>query len=723
MINYDEETKIFHLNTPHTSYCMTVVDDSYIAHLYYGERITRSNLNYLLRLHEYVFPPSERPDEKAGFFDRLPAEYPVEGGGDFREACLGVRNDRGLISPELFFTGWKIHKKKKKLPGLPQTFGENAQTLELSFRDSVSGLVVYLIYTVFEDADVLVRNAVIRNESGNALYLTRALTACLSLPAGKGKTLTFGGAWAREHLPVWREAGYGGTVSESRRGAPGHGGQPFMGFCYDQGGLFGMHMLYSGSYLAKLEQDSFGDYRMVLGIHPDTFSWKLEEGEVFHTPEAVLFYTPDGTAGMTHILHDFYRAHLIRGFGKQRPVLINNWEATYFDFDEERLLSIAREAAELGIDTFVVDDGWFGRGRMEPSGDLGDWIPSKKKMPGGLKAFSLKLRALGIRLGLWFEPEMVSEESELFRAHPDWVLHQEGRIPAKCRDQWILDLANPQVRDYLTDSIAFAIREGAATYIKWDMNRMLSEAGSPFLPPCRQGEIWHRHVLGVYEIQERLLEMFPDLIIENCASGGARFDPGMLYYSPQIWCSDNMDPVDRIRIHEGTAMLYPLSTIGSHVSKSPNDITGRVTSFKTRSITGMFGSFGYELDITRLASAEKHDISRQINLYRRLRPMIFEGDYYCLVPIGENGRYQAYEVLSKERDEGFVVFFQNLVEPNGRGVRLCLKGLANDCDYEIGGRIYSGDALLKAGYIVPYVKQDFYAEIIEFKAVSSKNRF
>lgn len=720
MISYDAETKIFQLDTSHTSYCMAIADDMYLSHLYYGERIRKSDLTYLLRLHEYILPPSERPDEKSGFFNRIPLEYPVEGSGDFRETCLGVRDKGGPFSPEPVFTGWNIHETKEKLPGLPSAFGENAETLEIDLADAVSGLSVQLFYTVFGDADVVVKSAAITNGSVSSMYLTRALSASLSLPEGKGKTLTFGGAWAREHIPFWREAGYGGTVSESRMGAPGHSGQPFMGFQYREGGLYGMQLIYSGNYLAKLDRDSFGDYRMVLGIHPDTFAWKLEAGETFYTPEAVLFYTPLGTEGMTRILHDFYRSHLIRDFGKERPILINNWEATYFDFDEDRILTIAEEALRVGADTFVVDDGWFGRGRMKPSGDLGDWFSSKKKLPGGLKSLSGKLGAMGMKLGLWFEPEMISEDSDLYRMHPDWILRQRERIPSRCRDQWVLDLSNPAVRDYLVESMSSAIRESGAVYIKWDMNRMLANVGSSYLPPDRQGEIWHRHVLGVYEIQERLLQRFPHMLIENCASGGARFDPGMLYYSPQIWCSDNMDPADRIRIHEGTAMLYPPSAIGSHVCKSPNDITGRRSSFKTRSISAMFGSFGFELDITKLPADEKEMIPEQIALYKKLGPLISEGDYYCLKPLEEDGRVQVYEIVSKDRTKGFVVFNQLLAQANGRSVRICLKGLSGDFDYKIGGETYSGDALLKAGYIFPYVKQDFYAEIFTFRALPLK---
>ena len=717
MIHFDEEKQMFWLDMPETSYCMMIADGAYLAHVYYGQRIRHTDLTYLLRLHDDILVPSECPEEKTGFFDKLPQEYPTNGRGDYREPCLALRGASGQIFPELTLKEWTIREEKRPLPGLPSTYGDHGQTLELALEDAVFGLAVTLCYTVYDDADVVIRSLRIRNEADAPLFLTRVLSACLELPDGSGQTLTFGGAWAREHIPVWREAGYGGTVSESLRGAPGHGGQPFIGFRYDNGSIYAMHLIYSGGYLAKLQQDAFGDYRMVLGIHPETFEWKLEPGECFYAPEAVLVYSPEGTSGMTRILHDFYRSHLIRDVKKPRPILINNWEATYFDFDEERILSIAREAAKLGVELFVLDDGWFGEGRMEPSGDLGDWTASERKLPRGLKGLSEALLKLGLQLGLWFEPEMVSKDSKLFRTHPDWVLHQEGRTPALCRDQWMLDLSNPDVLDYLFSGIAAAVREGHVRYLKWDMNRTITDAGSSYLPPDRQGEIFHRHVLGVYELQERLLHAFPELLIENCASGGARFDPGMLYYSPQIWCSDDMDVVERMKIHEGTAMLYPLSVIGSHVAKSPNDISGRYASFEARGISAMFGSFGYELDITALPEEERKMIPGQIARYKELRELIREGDYYNLLSLAENGRVQVYEVVSKDGADGFLVFQQVLSQPNGRRMPVCLRGLLPERSYILGGGQYFGEALMKAGYLMPYVRQDFYAEIIEFHAV------
>ena len=716
MISYDEENRIFQLDTQGTSYCIGIVDGGYAAHLYYGEKIGHTDLTYLLRLHDYVWPPSELPDEKTSFFDRLPQEYPVEGLGDYREPCLMLRSQRGLISPELLVTGWQIGKRKAKLPGLPCAFGENSETLTLVLEDEVSGVEVTLFYTLFTDTDVIVRSTRIRNKADAPVWLVRALSACLELPEGPGRTLTFGGAWAYEHIPVYRKTGYGGTVSESRRGAPGHGGQPFMGLIYDRGDVFAMHLIYSGSYLAKLGENHWGDYRMVMGIHPDCFEWKLEAGEDFYTPEAVLVSAKDQD-GMTHSLHDFYRRHLIRDIEKPRPILINNWEATYFDFDAEKILSIARAASKCGIEMFVLDDGWFGEGRMTPSGSLGDWTASRSKFPEGLQNIGKELAKLGLFFGLWFEPEMISEKSRLYEAHPDWVMCQNTREPGRCRDQWMLDLTNPDVRDYLFAQMASAIREGGIRYVKWDMNRTLTDVGSSCLPSDRQMEIMHRHVLGVYDIQERLLQEFPDLLIENCASGGARFDPGMLYYSPQIWCSDNMDPLERMRIHEGTAMLYPLSAIGSHVPKSTNDITGRTVPFASRVISAMFGTFGFELDITELTEDERKEICSQVDQYKKIWPLILHGDYYNLASCLDNEYWSAYEVVSKDALCGFVVFRQILTRPDGRSMRVLWKGLDAERDYDVGGTVYSGDALMKAGYLFPCIRQDFYLSMVEFHAL------
>lgn len=716
MIAYNEAKQIFQLDTPGSSYCIGLVDGKYAAHLYYGRRLPQdADVSYLLRLHEYVQPPSERPGEKTGFFEKLPQEYPSDGLGDYREPCLAARGMEGGIFPELVLKSWSISGKTVQLPLLPSCFGNNAETLELLLCDEVTGLEASLFYTVFEDADVVVRSARIRNGGEAPVFLRRALSACLELPAGKARTLTFGGTWAKEHIPVWRQAGEGGTVSESRRGAPGHGGQPFMALQYEDGDIFAMHLVYSGSYLAKLGQDAFGDYRMVLGIHPDCFEWKLEKGEVFYTPEAVLSFA-ENLDGMTHVFHDFYRRHLIRDVGKPRPILINNWEATYFDFDERRILSIAKAAADAGIEMFVLDDGWFGEGRMTAEGSLGDWTASRRKLPGGLERLSAELKKTGLLPGLWFEPEMISERSLLYREHPEWVMREPGRKPGLCRHQWMLDFSNPEVREYVFQSIARAVRAGDVRYIKWDMNRTLTDTGSSFLPADRQMELMHRHVLGVYEVQERIRQEFPELLLENCASGGARFDPGMLYYSPQIWCSDNMDPLDRMEIHEGTAMLYPLSAIGSHVPKSPNDITGRRTPLAARAVSAMFGTFGYELDITALSREEREELRGQVNRYRRIRPYIMDGDYYRLMSAFDSGFCTAYEVVSKDGLGGFVVFMQKTAPPNGRSVRIRFKGLCPDRNYVLEGEEYSGDILMKAGYLFPYRKQDYYSEIIEFHA-------
>ena len=484
------------------------------------------------------------------------------------------------------------------------------------------------------------------------------------------------------------------------------------------GEVYASQLIYSGNFLAKVKKNPHDQVRMVMGINPETFSWKLEPGESFQTPEAVLVYSSNGLGKMTRDYHKLFRKHLIRQdwVNKERPILINNWEATYFDFNKDKLLDIAKTARQSGIELQVLDDGWFGYNRNQPSGGLGDWYVNEDKLEGGLKGLTDELKKIDMKFGLWFEPEMVCEDTDLYKKHPDWVLHQLGRTPARARDQWVLDYSNPEVRNYIYESIAKILREVPVVYIKWDMNRSISDAGSEYLPSDRQGEIWHRHVLGVYEIQERITKDFPYVLLENCSSGGARFDAGMLYYSPQIWCSDDMDPVERLSIQEGTAMLYPISAIGSHVAKSPNDISWREVSFESRAVAAMFGTFGYELDVTRLSENELKQIPEQITRYKSIRRLILDGDYYRIASYRENKEYDAYMIVSADKKEAFMVYMQVLSKPNSRSRLLRLEGLDCEQRYDVNGTIYYGDALMNAGLLIPRSK-DFEARFIRITAV------
>ena len=512
-------------------------------------------------------------------------------------------------------------------------------------------------------------------------------------------------------------------MTESVRGESSHQDHPFLAAVSHNctqtcGDVYAMHFVYSGNFLAKAQRTQFDTLRMVMGIHPDRFCWKLEPGAAFQAPEAVLVYSDAGLGKMSRTLHDLYRNHLIRSSykEKERPVLINNWEATYFDFDTEKLIAIAKESAALGIEMLVMDDGWFGH-RDSDDSSLGDWVVYEKKLPGGLKYLVDEVNRLGMKFGIWFEPEMISPDSRLYEAHPDWAFHLKGRTPSRARDQLVLDLSRPEVVDYVYDSISRVLHSANIEYVKWDMNRALADIGSVALPPDQQGELSHRYMLAVYELQERLITEFPDLLLENCSSGGARFDPGMLYYSPQIWCSDDTDAIERLMIQEGTQLLYPMSAIGAHVSDCPNHAIGRTTPFETRGITALAGTFGYELDITKISEQERNMVPGQIAAYKKYAPLIREGDYYRIASYQENHKYDCYEIVSKDQSRAAVFFVQVLHEPSVRSRKIRLQGLKEDAVYEVDGRRYTGAALMYAGLLRERMFGDFQAEVIEVTEV------
>lgn len=725
-IYYNEETKIFQLDTCTTSYLMGIADEKYLGHIYYGKKLTPQDLGYLLRTKEHPFVPSELPREKLSFLDSFPMEYSFSGTGDFRESCIDIRNSNGQSGLELLYAGHRIYEGKDKLQGLPAVWGEGCQTLEITLEDACTGIRVRLSYSVFTDSDALIRSVKVENTGTDAVWLERVLSACLEMDDEEYEMLSLSGAWARERHMQRQPLLSASFVTESVRGESSHQDHPFLAAvspdCTQTGGeVYAMHFVYSGNFLAKAQRTQFGTLRMVLGIHPDRFCWKLEAGETFQAPEAVLVYSDAGLGKMSRTLHDLYRNHLIRSSyrDKERPVLINNWEATYFDFNTEKLIAIAKESAALGIEMLVMDDGWFGHRESDDS-SLGDWIVNEKKLPGGLKYLADEVNRLGMKFGIWFEPEMISPDSQLYEKHPDWALHLKGRTPSRARDQLVLDLSRPEVVDYVYESISRVLHSANIEYVKWDMNRALSDIGSIALPADRQGELSHRYMLAVYELQERLITEFPDLLLENCSSGGARFDPGMLYYSPQIWCSDDTDAIERLLIQEGTQLLYPMSTIGAHVSDCPNHTVGRITPFQTRGIAALAGTFGYELDITKLSEEERSMVPGQIAAYKKYAPLIREGDYYRIASYRENHKYDCYEIVSKDQSQAAVFFVQVLHEPDMKSRKIKLQGLKEDAVYEVGadGRRYTGAALMYAGLLRERMYGDFQAEVIEVRIIS-----
>ena len=715
--------KIFKLDTMNTSYVIGVVDEEqFLGHIYYGARLNDYHLAHILRVNENPFVPSRNNRDRGSFLDSFPMEYPAHGLGDYREDCISIETKEGNTGLSMNYVSHKVLSGKQSLVGLPASFGteKECSTLEITCEDSVTGLQAVLSYTVFEDVDVITRSVKVINTGKAFLHLTKVYSACLDMDNKDFEAVTLHGSWARERHIQSVPVSHGKLSVESTRGESSHQDHPFMaiktrGTDQEHGEVYAMNFVYSGNFKVMAQNDQFDQIRMVMGIHPDGFKWKLEPGEEFQAPEVVMVYSDEGLGKMTRTFHDFYRNHLIRGEyrNKKRPILINNWEATYFDFNTEKLIAIAKQASELGIEMLVMDDGWFGN-RFDDNGALGDWVVNEEKLPGGLKYLVDEVNKLGMKFGIWFEPEMISPDSELYKAHPDWAISIPGRVATRSRNQYVLDLSRRDVLDYTYESIAGILRSANIEYVKWDMNRQLTDLGSAKLPADRMGELYHRYVLGMYELQGRLMEEFPHLLLENCSGGGARFDPGMLYFSPQIWCSDDTDAVERLRIQEGTAMIYPLSAMGAHVSDCPNHTVGRVTPFETRGYVALAGTFGYELDVTKIPVEDREMIPEQVAMYHKYNDLVREGDYYRIASYSENHYYDCYGVVSKDKKEALYTYVQVMNRANYHSRKLCLKGLDSEKKYVIEGEegIYTGDVLMKAGYLVHNLWGDFKGRLI-----------
>ncbi len=713
-ITYNEKEKVFKLDTAKTSYILGVTDEpGHVVHIYYGKKLRGGSSPTPM--------PGIDKKNKHWFFDGAWLEYPTAGVGDFREHCIEVKTEDGCNTFEPLYLSHKIYKGKPELEGLPATFAEenNCMTLELVMKDKLIGLEVTMIYSAFEDVDVITRSVRVRNTSGKVIRLTKVLSACLDLNNEDFEAVTLHGSWGRERHIQRRKVGHGRQGVSSERGVSGHQDHPFAalvtpGTNQTLGEVFAMNLVYSGNYEIRYELTQHDSIRMVAGISPYNFEWKLRHGEIFTAPEVVMVYSCEGLGGMTRNFHDLYRNHLIRGKyrNKKRPILINNWEATYFDFDTDKLLSIAKQASELGIEMLVVDDGWFGN-RFDDNRALGDWVVNEDKIKGGLNYLVSEVNKLGMKFGMWFEPEMICPESDIYRAHPDWAIEIPGRDPVRCRNQYVADITRKEVRDYIYDSIAKVLRSANVEYVKWDMNRPLSDLYTAGLPADRQGEIYHRFVLAMYEMQGRLISEFPDILLENCSSGGGRYDPGMLYFSPQIWCSDNADAIERLYIHEGTALIYPLSTMGAHVTDCPNHSNGRTTPFDTRGKIALAGTFGYELDVTKISEEERDQIPGQVKMYHRYNDLVREGDYYRIASFRENNWYDCYMVVSKDKKEALVTYVQVLSVAAHGMPAVKLQGLDESITYHVDelDRDINGDVLMNVGLPVNGEFGDFKASL------------
>lgn len=711
-IRFDEKHKLFTLDTENTSYQMKIEDYNVLLHLYYGRKIEGGNMGYLLQLYDRGFS-GQIPDagnRREFSLDALPQEYPVYGTGDYRTEAVRVIDSNGGYGFDFRYESHCIKAGKYRLEGLPAIYAneEEAETLEITMRDRVTDVVAVLYYGVLPKYDIITRAVKIVNEGQKKVVLEKAASTCLEFLNHDFDLIHFHGRYPMEREFEREKLHYGVKSFGSVRGQSSHHHNPFLILCENSatetaGDCYGMSLVYSGNFLAEVEVDHIGQTRMVLGIHPTQFAFHLEHGETFTTPEVVMSYTCKGLSDLSYHFHKAFRHHLCRGKYKleERPILINNWEATYFAFDEEKLFQIAKQAKDLGIEMFVMDDGWFGKRENDLSG-LGDWFVNESKIKGGLGKMVERINSIGMKFGIWFEPEGISEDSDLYRAHPDWCFRIPGREPGRSRFELILDMSREDVREYLFERMCSILDSANIEYVKWDHNRSLSDVWSATLPKERQGEVFHRYILGLYALLEKLITRYPDLLIEGCAGGGGRFDAGMLYYTPQIWCSDNTDAIERLSIQYGTSFGYPISAVGSHVSVCPNHQTGRTTPMKTRAVVAMSGNFGYELDVNDLTEEDKEHVKQAITEYKKYRNLIHNGRYERLSNPYEQTEYTAWQYVSEDGSEALLNYVLTRKHAFQEIQYIKLRGLEEAALYQDEtGRIYTGAALMYGGLPMP----------------------
>ena len=717
MIIQDDNKRIFTLQTRNTTYQMKADQNGLLLHTYYGPKLRGGDLSRLIRYADRGFSPNpdEAGNDRTYSLDTLPQEYSGSGAGDFRLPSLELDLPDGSHVADLRYVGARQERGKYTLEGLPAFFAqeEQADTLVITLEDAVAQVRVELLYGVLEDCDLITRAVRITNQNNQPVRLRRAASLCLDFPSAQLDFITFDGGHVKERSLNRTPLRPGVQSVGSIRGISSHQHNPFVMLCEphadeDHGICYGAALVYSGNFEAAAERAQFEDARLTLGIHPFHFCWTLEPGEVFTTPEAAMICSQQGFGQMSRQFHRAIREHLLRDVWKDRrkPVLVNSWEAAYFDFDTPKLLRLAREAADLGVELFVLDDGWFGH-RNDDSSSLGDWWANEKKPPGGLGALAAEINALGMEFGLWIEPEMVSEDSQLYQEHPDWALNPPLRPQTRGRCQLVLDYTRADVLEYIAQALEKLLKTAHISYLKWDMNRALTQVWSAALPGERQGEIYHRYMLGVYRLLERVRAMSPGTLIEGCSGGGGRFDMGMLYYTPQIWCSDNTDAIDRLRIQYGTSFAYPPSTMGAHVSAVPNEQTGRSVPLETRGTVAMSGTFGYEMDLGTLSDEEKNLVRQQIQEYRESYRLIQSGDYYRLSPPSPDGAPTAWLHVSQDQQEALLCVVSGQVHAAPPFRCLKLKGLNPDQQYRVtsSDEPWPGDVLMEVGFPLPVLRE------------------
>lgn len=724
MISYIEDKKIFKLDTVNSSYVIGIYQQDYILNLHYGSFIPDCNLwHNIKRMKNASFSPANPhiPNEEFST-DVEPMEYSCNGSGDFRISALAIKNSDGNTVTDIRYISHKIYKGKTDISPLPHTYLNNddeADTLEILAEDKTTGAIVTLIYTVFNKLDVITRSVKVTNNGNNPFDIERVFSMSLDLPAMDYDFITLYGRHTKERSREQRPLAHGIQTIQSKRGVSSNTQNPFATLVHhdaneDNGSVYGFNLVYSGNFEISAECDFSDTTRIIAGINPTDFSWHLEKGECFQTPEVVMVYTDKGIGEMSRIFHKLYINNLIRGKYKteKRPLLINSWEAAYFDFDTDKLVSFASQAKELGIDMLVMDDGWFGK-RNDDTNSLGDWYVNENKLKGGLSPLIEKINSLDMKFGIWYEPEMISPDSELFRKHPDWYVHVPNREASIGRQQYVLDVSREDVRDNIWNQMYQVLSKNKIDYLKWDFNRNISEAGSALLPPERSKEFFHRFILGTYDLMDRLVTNFPNILFENCSGGGGRFDAGMLYFSPQIWTSDNTDAIERLTIQFGTSLCYPASTMGAHVSASKR------TNYETKGNVALWGTFGYELDPTKLSENEKITVKQQVKDYHKYYDIIHYGDLYRLIDPYYNTYKCAWSFVSQDKSEVLVTVVR--IRERVADVNILkLKGLDKNKFYknEEDGEIYSGALLMNVGInITDKINHDGESLMIHFKEV------
>jgi len=718
-IRYVESKKLFQIETAHSMYQMKINEIGILLHTYYGEKLGNMDMSYQIPSVERGFSgnPYEISTHHEVSLDLLPQEYTSSGVGDHRISSIDAISNNGSRSIDFRYKCHKLLSSKYSIEGLPyvRAHKDDVCTLEIILIDEIIGLEIKLLYGVFESKDIITRTVELTNIGKTTIILEKVDSICIDFLNTNYDLIHFQGRHCMERQFEQNTLNHDIQTISSKRGMSSHQNNPYvilteLATTEDIGNCYGFMLMYSGNHKTEIEVDQTNNTRLVMGINDDYFRWELEPNSVFHAPETILTFSNLGLNKLSQNFHNIIRENIcpIQFQNIQRPILINNWEATYFDFDYTKIIKLAKQALEVGVNMFVLDDGWFGNRNNDNAG-LGDWIANESKLPGGLTKLSKDLKAIGMNFGLWFEPEMINENSELYKSHPEWVLQDPSRKPVISRNQMVLDLSNIDVQNYIFKSIDKILEGSEIAYIKWDFNRSLSNVYSNALPNSKQGEVSHKFICGTYSLLERLNSKYPNTLIEGCAGGGGRFDAGMLYYCPQIWCSDNTDPIARLKIQKGTSYGYPVSTMGSHVSAAPNHQTGRDVSLKTRGIVAMSGTFGYELDFDKLTDIDKSEITKQIENFKKYYWIIQKGTYFRLTNNKENSFYEAWEFVSKDKTKILLNMVVTNIKANSEIPRIKLKGLEKHLIYHIEGtkEKFTGAALMYAGYVFSLNIEDY----------------